>query len=298
MEGKTTAQFASGEVAYLLQGEQTEEVWGQTIGTDDYPVLGGAKVYQVTNCKDEAVYSNTNENIGHSYENGTCTVCGTTVFSLINGAAFDSTDSYIYGFAPGITSLDDYTEILVDGYEWTYTPGQFGGFGTGTKATLKNGDEIIGEYTIVIFGDVNGDSWYDGEDAFLVNLIAKGMLSKDDVGEAIWTAADCNHDGVIDEADVDLLSGAGLKLNDVDQSKTATELVANSDYIEYVMLIDQSAGMNPGVNPDVDDSQQGTTDSNTAPEQPADDIDIEAILTNIFEFFKKLFTLVFSFVIK
>ena len=41
---KTAEQFASGEVAYLLQGEQEGQVWGQTIGTDDYPVLGGEKV--------------------------------------------------------------------------------------------------------------------------------------------------------------------------------------------------------------------------------------------------------------
>lgn len=55
--GKTTAQFASGEIAYLLsQGCSTGEgddtvtydgsIWGQTIGTDTYPTLGGAKVYK------------------------------------------------------------------------------------------------------------------------------------------------------------------------------------------------------------------------------------------------------------
>ena len=55
--GKTTAQFVSGEVAYLLsQGCSTGEgddtvtydgsIWGQTIGTDTYPTLGGAKVYK------------------------------------------------------------------------------------------------------------------------------------------------------------------------------------------------------------------------------------------------------------
>lgn len=42
----TPEKMESGEVAYLLQGEQTEAVWGQTINTDPYPVLGGAKVYQ------------------------------------------------------------------------------------------------------------------------------------------------------------------------------------------------------------------------------------------------------------
>ena len=35
---KSDDKYTSGEVAYLLQGEQTEQVWGQRIGTDDYPV--------------------------------------------------------------------------------------------------------------------------------------------------------------------------------------------------------------------------------------------------------------------
>ena len=60
-EKKTAAQFASGEVAYLLQGSQETQVWGQTIGTDDYPSLGGAKVYYgYASCGDTAAkYSNT-----------------------------------------------------------------------------------------------------------------------------------------------------------------------------------------------------------------------------------------------
>ena len=44
-EAKTKTEFQSGEVAWLLQGEQEGQVWGQTIGTEDYPVLGGLKVY-------------------------------------------------------------------------------------------------------------------------------------------------------------------------------------------------------------------------------------------------------------
>ena len=78
-EFKTADQFASGEVAYLLQGEQETHVWGQTLGTenaDAYPTLGGAKVYSgYTSCANEAavVYTNT-ESIGkpHTYENGIC----------------------------------------------------------------------------------------------------------------------------------------------------------------------------------------------------------------------------------
>ena len=51
VEGKTTEQYKTGEVAYLLQLDQSDEVWGQTIGTDKYPTLGGAKVYK------NAIYS-------------------------------------------------------------------------------------------------------------------------------------------------------------------------------------------------------------------------------------------------
>lgn len=39
----------SGEIAYRLQGEQETLVWGQTIGTDDYPILGGEKVLKDEN---------------------------------------------------------------------------------------------------------------------------------------------------------------------------------------------------------------------------------------------------------
>ena len=78
-EGKGTAKdaeaFASGEVAYLLG-----EPFGQTIGVEEYPVLDGAKVYPVQNCRNEpAGYANTEQTgPAHSYElaTGICTACG------------------------------------------------------------------------------------------------------------------------------------------------------------------------------------------------------------------------------
>lgn len=36
--------FQSGEVAYLLQGDQATLIWGQEIGKDEFPVLCGTKV--------------------------------------------------------------------------------------------------------------------------------------------------------------------------------------------------------------------------------------------------------------
>lgn len=65
---KTEAQFNSGEVAYLLQSEQTAMVWGQEIGTDTTPVIGGIEVYEVADCKGNVAYSNSNETV-HSFNN-------------------------------------------------------------------------------------------------------------------------------------------------------------------------------------------------------------------------------------
>ena len=82
--GKTSAQFSSGEVAYLLQ----DEIWGQEIKKDNLPVLNGKKVYQniiCSGCCEEHqgdityVYSNTQANpvySKHQYENGICTIGG------------------------------------------------------------------------------------------------------------------------------------------------------------------------------------------------------------------------------
>ena len=84
---KTADQFASGEVAYLLQkprddaataGKPAEQVWGQTLtdpGKQTYPVLNGKKVYQGTPCQGR--YSNAkDEELDHNYVDGKCIYCG------------------------------------------------------------------------------------------------------------------------------------------------------------------------------------------------------------------------------
>ena len=93
-EGKTTDEFKTGEVAYLLQESQTdtEIIWGQTIGTDTYPTLGGAKVYKTAIYKGcegkpgEPVsyeYSNTEKNTYGEHpdadNDGKCDDCGAII---------------------------------------------------------------------------------------------------------------------------------------------------------------------------------------------------------------------------
>ncbi|MGN0115548.1 MAG: GLUG motif-containing protein, partial [Acutalibacteraceae bacterium] len=113
--GKTTSQFASGEVAYLLQGTQTEVVWGQNIDngkpTELYPALSGKKVYNAPvyeGCEGipgestgykysnkDAVYADHTDNDGDCI----CDNCGSIVESsmkvaatMVNGAALRLTN--------------------------------------------------------------------------------------------------------------------------------------------------------------------------------------------------------------
>ena len=99
VEGKTTDEFKTGEIAYLLsQGCTIDEVtydgtiWGQTIGKDTYPTLGGSKVYKNATYKGcegkpgDAVsyaYSNTKKNTYGDHpdadNDGKCNDCGAII---------------------------------------------------------------------------------------------------------------------------------------------------------------------------------------------------------------------------
>ena len=102
----TAAQFKSGAVAWLLNGSSADGEWGQQLGTEDYPVWGGAKVYQCSPCT--AVYSNDENEVTAehtvSYVNGfgTCSVCGAKLYqpATLNGSQYEIGNAgQLYWFA-------------------------------------------------------------------------------------------------------------------------------------------------------------------------------------------------------
>ena len=121
-EGKPSQAFESGEITYLLQAGREEAIWGQTLSGNDvqaYPVLGGAKVYQVTEYKGciestgiaGTTYNNANAPVvfgPHVYENGFCTICSAYEPAVLttgkydidaNGEKTDSDEAYEIGNA-------------------------------------------------------------------------------------------------------------------------------------------------------------------------------------------------------
>ncbi len=151
---KTKEQFESGEVAYLLQagqpwndiydddwnviGTEQEKVWGQTIGTDAYPTLGGAKVYEVTDCKGNPAYSNTNVSGEHidADRNGLCDICGEKISSGVNSWNLSLHGDIRVNFLLKLVSADEAVEITVDGESFRFTASDMSMEGNLYKATV------------------------------------------------------------------------------------------------------------------------------------------------------------------
>lgn len=95
--------FAFGTVAYLLQKDQPEVVWGQEMGVDSVPVFSSDTVYKAV-CNGGFFYTN-NKSLagvtkGHRYVNGVCEICKSyTEPEMVNGVYQIKNAGDLYWFA-------------------------------------------------------------------------------------------------------------------------------------------------------------------------------------------------------
>ncbi len=132
----------------------------------------------------------------------------------------DDIHHVIYGLKDRITESEffkDFVDVIGEDANVTVESGV--GFGTGTKVTLFAGTTFVKEYTIIVYGDLDGDGVSDGMDVQLARMLEMGFLSKAQVGYAVAEAADCDHDGRITENDIQLIANAGIKPSVIDQTK-------------------------------------------------------------------------------
>lgn len=243
----------------------------------------------------------------HGDENGDgyCDRCDSVLKEFIDfiikegvDTQIDSENNLLFGndiltfSTESISDLFEFGNIFVEEKET-------GKIATGDIVCLTDDSgEVCKKLTVVVFGDVNGDGWYDGQDAVLVSCLANGMLTKDDVSEAVYTAADCNHDGVIDLLDVDLLNQAGTLLANIDQSKpTEVLLETSSEYVEYLDLIDQSPKIEaeddtdtPEVDVEPEEIPEADTEDSTQQDAKVD------IWKMILNFIKSIFEMLLSYI--
>lgn len=116
-------------------------------------------------------------------------------------------------------------------------------------------------------------------------------------------AADCNHDGAIDQLDVDLLNEAGTLLANVDQSESADVLIETSSaYVEYISLVDQSPEIEVEDNTetdvesnDLESEEEGTFEENTvdSTQQGSEEISFVDMIIN---FIKSIFEMILAYI--
>lgn len=231
--------FKSGEIAVIwinIHGTDIQE--NGEIFTVNFKVLKeGVHNVSVTYSKADT-FDEKSEELELICNSGKIFACDLLLPKKDKNTVVDNSNKFVYGLDAGLKTITSYA-YAGDGFTISETAGKLA-FGTSSKIDVMYEKDVAATYTIVLFGDVNGDGWYDGQDAVMVNMIANGMLTREQVGEAVWMAADCNHDGKIDQSDVDLLNQAGVLLSSVDQTKQTEELLeTSSEYKEYLNLIDQ-----------------------------------------------------------
>ncbi len=114
------------------------------------------------------------------------------------------------------------------------------GAGTGSKLQIVEdpfGEAILkNEYTLVMFGDVNGDGNIDGQDAVVLKAYASLMLDPELTAAYITYAGDLNFDGNIGNSDVKSVENAGVGREKINQAPS--ECIG-----KYVSFVDLANGV-------------------------------------------------------
>lgn len=142
-----------------------------------------------------------------------------------SGCVVSSENKIIYGLKTGITETQfesNYVHLNTDA-RFVYMPAS-GILGTGTRVDIEDNNTkvILETYTIVIFGDVNGDGNIDSIDAGNIVDHENYLMNWDPVADAAYIkAGDLNGDGNVDSMD------AGIAV----------------DVENYLMAINQTTGL-------------------------------------------------------
>ena len=127
---------------------------------------------------------------------------------LIYNLIVDSRQMFIYGLEIGATDLiDEGYAIVEDGITLNY---EMSGnvLGTGSYVKVMQGSVQKALYTVVLFGDLNGDGAINAaDDTIMAGLVdGTGDITGFFAGGPFFTAADLNGDGKIDTADQTILT--------------------------------------------------------------------------------------------
>lgn len=135
-------------------------------------------------------------------------------FNLNTTVIHDSAKEYIYGLDEGFADIASYVTVK-DGTGTAELVQTANGNGTGSQLkiyTLKG--ELYKTFTIIIFGDVNGDCKADGMDAVIMGCMTNGMGEYDN---CVTFAADVDFDGSVSDTDIETVKKYAIKTGYISQ---------------------------------------------------------------------------------
>ncbi len=149
----------------------------------------------------------------------------------------DNEFKYLFGYEEGFYN-DEEREMWGDDFYFYYTiyygyptagdtllftPTENGN-GTGSKIDIASDPDGDGEYdvdtsyTLIVMGDVNSDSYVDGQDAVVMRTYAAAMQRVRNSTKHIGVAGDLDGSGAIGIADAKSVENAGLKMEIINQT--------------------------------------------------------------------------------
>ena len=136
--------------------------------------------------------------------------------NLETAVTIDNTKNYIYGLDEGYADIASYVTVENGTGTAVFTPASNGN-GTGSVLDIYDlNGELYKSYTIIIFGDVNGDCHANGEDAFIMSCIINNLTTYPD---CIKFAADVDFSDSVTADDFMITFNYAIGLDMVFQSR-------------------------------------------------------------------------------
>ena len=198
----------------IIKSPRTEYYVGESFDIDNFSaqMTFTNRTVEVDNSKITFIYdfsSEGNKNVQINYRGLTqlfpVSVIDkkTIITPAIDTVRIDTEKNIIKGIGGASKNLDNVLNVK-NGFTYDCAS-----YGTGGTLTVKKNGEVVSEYQLLVYGDVTGDSYYDGQDAVISKCISEGMLTESTISSLNIEAADCNGDGVLNELDIEILEQAG-----------------------------------------------------------------------------------------
>ena len=167
---KTDEDFKSGAVAVLLQGSQTVQVWGQLLGTDDFPVLTtdeamrvyAAKLYKGSSDKVFELYANTPNFSSPEEANALLVIEDAATAPAGTNVVVKSGDAYTCANLVLTDGADFYTPVAFTAAQATYSRPLAEGTQWGTVALPFDATSVTGAELFRVASQ-DGDALYVDE---------------------------------------------------------------------------------------------------------------------------------------